>query len=108
MLKVNSNQTHIFKLSSKHLFCLPKAWLNHLIDFTLIINESRVGINSSLFSCVCDKFCELNRIGKELAISISDEYLNRFISFFDLMKGYSFSFEDVKFPSFKFLFDYFE
>jgi hypothetical protein len=53
--KVNSGQSQIFKLSSKHIFCFPKSWLIHLTDFYLTINENVIGINYSLFSCVCEK-----------------------------------------------------
>jgi hypothetical protein len=99
--KVNSNQPQKFILSSKQSFCLSKSLLNHLIDFDLIINDIKIEINFSLFSFVCDKFQELPHQENQLTISISNVNLNCFLSFFDLMKGYSFYFENSDFPNLK-------
>jgi hypothetical protein len=106
--QINSTQNQIFKLSSKQLICFPKSWLNHLIDFNLIINENLIGINYSLFSCVCEKLLQLDYQENELALSISNESLNCFFSFFEIMKGFSFSFENIPLSSFKLLIDCFE
>jgi hypothetical protein len=105
--KVNSNQSKQFKFSSKQLICFPKSWLNHLIDFNLIINNIKFGINFSLFSCVCDKFQKLNLQENQLQFSISKESFDCFHSFFDIMKGYSFCFENIDFSKLKPLIDYF-
>jgi hypothetical protein len=105
--KVIQNQTQIFKLSSKQFLCYPKSWLNHLIDFRLLIYGIPIGINYSLFSCVCDKLHQLNLQKKEYSLSISNECLNCFISFFDLLKGFSFISEHFDFSSLKLLIECF-
>jgi hypothetical protein len=99
--KVHSNENQIFKLSSKQLICFPKSWLNHLIDFDIVVNNTKISINFSLFSCIYDKFQELDYQESELSISITNESLNCFVSFFDIMKGYSFCFENIDFSNLK-------
>jgi hypothetical protein len=99
MTKVNSTQNQIIRLSSKHLFCLPKSWLHHLIDFNAIINEKSFGTNYSPSSCICEKFHKLKYQEQELSLSISIENLNCLVSFFELMEGYSFCFEDIDFSN---------
>jgi hypothetical protein len=42
----------------------------------------------------------------EFSFSISPEFMNCFLSFFDMMKGFSFYFENFDFPSLKYLIDY--
>jgi hypothetical protein len=107
-LKVNSNQAQNFKISSKQLISFPRSWLNRLIDFHIIINNKSIGINFSLFSCVCDKFQDLNHQDGKLAISISNPNFNCFLSLFNIMKGYSFRYEHFNFTDLKVLVDFFE
>jgi hypothetical protein len=90
--KVTKDQIQDFKLTTKIFMCYPKFWLNHLMDFTLNINNHPISINFSLFSCFCGKLQELDHEEKQLALSVSNEDLDCFLSFFDLMKGYSFDF----------------
>jgi hypothetical protein len=106
-ITVNSNQQQKFKFSSKQLLCYPKSWLNHLADFNLIINNILFKIDFSLFSCVCDKFQQLVHLDNRVEFSISNEYFVCFQSFFDIMKGYSFCFENTDFPKLKQLIDCF-
>jgi hypothetical protein len=82
--------------------------LDHLIDFFFIINGNKIGVNYSLFSFLCERLPKFNYQQKKLIISISAEHLNCFISFFDILKGYSFCFEDSHFSSLKTLIDMFE
>jgi hypothetical protein len=105
--KVNPDQAQTFKLSSKHLICFPKSWLARLVDFDLIINQKKIGINFSLFSCICDKLKDLNHQEKQLPSYIAYEYLNSFLSFFDLMDGYSFNFKNTDLGNLKSLIDCF-
>jgi hypothetical protein len=104
--KVCSTQTQQFKLSSKIFFCYPISLFHHLTDFQLIINDQIININYSLFSCVCENFQELHSQGNELSISVSEDYLNCFFSFFDIMKGYSFSYDNIIFFHLKVFIDY--
>jgi hypothetical protein len=97
--KVNSIQQQKFKLSSKQLLCFPKSWLNHLADFSLIINNVLFKIDFALFSCVCDKFHQLVHQENRLVFSISNEYFIYLQSFFHIMKSYSFCFEKIIFQS---------
>jgi hypothetical protein len=101
------NQDQHFKLSSKQIIYFPKSWLNHLTDFDLTINNQVIALNFSLFSCVCQKFQELHYQENQIGISISDENFHCFLSFFDMMKGYSFSFDKFDYSSLKNLINYF-
>jgi hypothetical protein len=106
--KIKSTQTQIFKLSSKHLFCFSKSWLNLLFDFDLIINENKIGINYSLFSCISETLNQLNNQTNELTRYISDEAVNCFHSFLDIMERYSFNYETIDFSMLKDFIDSFD
>jgi hypothetical protein len=107
-IRVTPTQTQIFKISTKQLIYLPRSWLNRLNDFNLIINGNSIKISYSLFSCVCEKFQQLNQQENKLVISVPNEAENNFISFFNIMKGYSFCFENIDFSQMKVLIDCFE
>jgi hypothetical protein len=105
--KVCPSQPQIFSLQPKIFLCYPKSWLNKLADFDLKINNHQVLISYPLFSCICDKFTQSLHQEHSLSISIPNEYLNCFISFFDLMKGFSFNFDNYNYSNLKSLIDSF-
>jgi hypothetical protein len=79
-----------------------------LIDFDFIISDTKFRINFSLFSCIFGKFQHLNPQENQLKLSISKESFDCFHSFFDIMKGDSFCFENIDFSGLKRLIDYLE
>jgi hypothetical protein len=105
--KVTPNQYQDFGLTTKMFMYYSRSGLNHLFDFDLKINDHQISIDSSLFSCLCDKFQEINHQEDKLTVSVPNEYLNCFLSFFDIMKGYSLSSNNFGFSNLKCLIDCF-
>lgn len=105
---LSSKKSQIFKLSSEQLSSISQNKKDSLTNFKLIINNQIFQVNSSLLSCVSNKFLQMDDQTKELSFTISDEHFDCFSSFLDLFDGIPFQYSDFEISSLLLLIENFD
>lgn len=109
LMNLPSNvKSQFFHFNSIQLSYLSQEEKSFLNDFILKINGKKYQVNFSLFSCVSDKFLQLERKENELVCSVPNEEVSCFIEFLNVFEGFSFSYTKFPYTSLQFLIDYFE
>lgn len=90
--EVTSDQTQIFKLSSKYFSFLLKKQIDKLTDFHLIVKAQQFPINFEFFCCVSDKFLQMQHSRNTFVCSIPDPHFNCFVQFMKIFQGVQFNF----------------